>query len=294
MDRYTLVSDYTPRGDQPRAIEELSEGILRGDRHQVLLGVTGSGKTFTMANVIAATNRPALVLAPNKTLAAQLYGEFKELFPHNAVEYFVSYYDYYQPEAYIPTTDTFIEKDSSINDEIDKLRHAATRSLLTRQDVIIVASVSCIYGIGSPAEYQAMHIFFHEGEEYGRDTLLRKLVEIQYERNDIDFHRGTFRVRGDIVEIFPAHEDEKALRIEFFGDAVEAISEIDPLRGVAHQRLAKCAVYPASHYVATRETLERAIEEIRVACGSESSGSGNVTCSWRPSGSSSAPCSTWK
>ncbi|ABB33432.1 excinuclease ABC, B subunit [Geobacter metallireducens RCH3] len=265
MDRYTLVSDYTPRGDQPRAIEELSEGILRGDRHQVLLGVTGSGKTFTMANVIAATNRPALVLAPNKTLAAQLYGEFKELFPHNAVEYFVSYYDYYQPEAYIPTTDTFIEKDSSINDEIDKLRHAATRSLLTRQDVIIVASVSCIYGIGSPAEYQAMHIFFHEGEEYGRDTLLRKLVEIQYERNDIDFHRGTFRVRGDIVEIFPAHEDEKALRIEFFGDAVEAISEIDPLRGVAHQRLAKCAVYPASHYVATRETLERAIEEIRVA-----------------------------
>ncbi len=265
MDRYTLVSDHTPRGDQPRAIEELCEGILRGDRHQVLLGVTGSGKTFTMANVIAATNRPALVLAPNKTLAAQLYGEFKELFPHNAVEYFVSYYDYYQPEAYIPTTDTFIEKDSSINDEIDKLRHAATRSLLTRRDVIIVASVSCIYGIGSPAEYQAMHIFFHEGEEYGRDTLLRKLVDIQYERNDVDFHRGTFRVRGDIVEVFPAHEDEKALRIEFFGDTVDAITEIDPLRGVAHQRLAKCAIYPASHYVATRETLERAIEEIRLA-----------------------------
>ncbi|QSV46450.1 excinuclease ABC subunit UvrB [Geobacter benzoatilyticus] len=265
MDRYTLVSDHTPRGDQPRAIEELCEGILRGDPHQVLLGVTGSGKTFTMANVIAATNRPALVLAPNKTLAAQLYGEFKELFPHNAVEYFVSYYDYYQPEAYIPTTDTFIEKDSSINDEIDKLRHAATRSLLTRRDVIIVASVSCIYGIGSPAEYQAMHIFFHEGEEYGRDTLLRKLVDIQYERNDVDFHRGTFRVRGDIVEIFPAHEDEKALRVEFFGDTVDAITEIDPLRGVAHQRLAKCAIYPASHYVATRETLERAIEEIRLA-----------------------------
>ncbi len=265
MERFRLESDYIPRGDQPRAIEELSEGILRGDRHQVLLGVTGSGKTFTMANVIAATNRPALVLAPNKTLAAQLYGEFKELFPHNAVEYFVSYYDYYQPEAYLPTTDTFIEKDSSINDEIDKLRHAATRSLLTRRDAIIVASVSCIYGIGSPAEYQAMHIFFHEGEEYGRDALLRKLVEIQYERNDVDFHRGTFRVRGDIVEIFPAHEDEKALRIEFFGDTVDAISEIDPLRGVAHQRLAKCAIYPASHYVATRETLERAIEEIRVA-----------------------------
>jgi len=265
MERFRLESDYIPRGDQPRAIEELSEGILRGDRHQVLLGVTGSGKTFTMANVIAATNRPALVLAPNKTLAAQLYGEFKELFPHNAVEYFVSYYDYYQPEAYLPTTDTFIEKDSSINDEIDKLRHAATRSLLTRRDAIIVASVSCIYGIGSPAEYQAMHIFFHQGEEYGRDALLRKLVEIQYERNDVDFHRGTFRVRGDIVEIFPAHEDEKALRIEFFGDTVDAISEIDPLRGVAHQRLAKCAIYPASHYVATRETLERAIEEIRVA-----------------------------
>ncbi|RNC72340.1 MAG: excinuclease ABC subunit UvrB [Desulfuromonadales bacterium] len=265
MDRFRLESDYIPRGDQPRAIAELCEGILRGDRDQVLLGVTGSGKTFTMANVIAATNRPALVLAPNKTLAAQLYGEFKELFPDNAVEYFVSYYDYYQPEAYLPTTDTFIEKDSSINDEIDKLRHAATRSLLTRRDVIIVASVSCIYGIGSPAEYQAMHIFFHQGEEYGRDTLLRKLVEIQYERNDVDFHRGTFRVRGDIVEVFPAHEDEKALRIEFFGDSVDAISEIDPLRGVAHQRLAKCAIYPASHYVATRETLERAIEEIRVA-----------------------------
>ncbi len=263
MDSFTLVSDYSPRGDQPRAITELSDGILRGDRDQVLLGVTGSGKTFTMANVITTVNRPALILAPNKTLAAQLYGEFKELFPHNAVEYFVSYYDYYQPEAYLPTTDTFIEKDSSINDEIDKLRHAATRSLLTRRDVIIVASVSCIYGIGSPAEYQAMHIFFHQGNDYGRETLLRKLVEIQYERNDIDFHRGTFRVRGDIVEIFPAHEDEKALRIEFFGDTVEAIAEIDPLRGLVLQRLAKCAIYPASHYVATRETLERAIEEIR-------------------------------
>ncbi|ADI86005.1 excinuclease ABC subunit UvrB [Geobacter sulfurreducens] len=263
MERFRLASDYEPRGDQPRAIAELSEGIVRGDRDQVLLGVTGSGKTFTMANVIAAMNRPALVLAPNKTLAAQLYGEFRELFPDNAVEYFVSYYDYYQPEAYIPTTDTFIEKDSSINDEIDKLRHAATRSLLTRRDVIIVASVSCIYGIGSPAEYQAMHIFFHQGDEYGRDELLRKLVDIQYERNDLDFHRGTFRVRGDIVEIFPAHEGERAYRIEFFGDTVDAISEIDPLRGVVVQRLTKCAVYPASHYVATRETLDRAMEEIR-------------------------------
>src|SRR6266568_3057110 len=264
MDAFRLVSGYSPRGDQPRAIEELSEGVVRGDRDQVLLGVTGSGKTFTVANVIAAVNRPALVLAPNKTLAAQLYGEFKELFPDNAVEYFVSYYDYYQPEAYLPTTDTFIEKDSSINDEIDKMRHSATRSLLTRRDVIIVASVSCIYGIGSPAEYQAMHIFFHEGDAVGRDELLQKLVDIQYERNDIDFHRGTFRVRGDIVEIFPAHDDERALRVDFFADSVEAIAEIDPLRGQVIQRLAKCSVYPASHYVATRETLERAIEQIRL------------------------------
>ena len=257
-------TDYQPRGDQPRAIQELVEGIERGDSHQVLLGVTGSGKTFTMANVIAAINRPALVLAPNKTLAAQLYGELKDLFPNNAVEYFVSYYDYYQPEAYIPTSDTFIEKDSSINDEIDKMRHSATRSLLTRRDVIIVASVSCIYGIGSPSSYQEMHIFFHQGDDYGRDELLRKLVEIQYERNDVDFHRGTFRVRGDIVEVFPAHDDEKALRIDFFGDTVDSISEIDPLRGQVLQKLSKCAIYPASHYVANRETLERAIELIRV------------------------------
>ena len=263
MESFKLVSDYKPRGDQPRAIEELSAGTLRGDSDQVLLGVTGSGKTFTMANVIANTGRPSLVLAPNKTLAAQLYGEFRELFPENAVEYFVSYYDYYQPEAYLPSSDTFIEKDSSVNDEIDKMRHSATRSLLTRRDVIIVASVSCIYGIGSPAEYQAMHIFFHEGDTVGRDELLKKLVEIQYERNDIDFHRGAFRVRGDIVEVFPAHEDEKAFRIEFFGDTVEGIAEIDPLRGMVMQRLAKCAIYPASHYVASRETMERAVGEIR-------------------------------
>jgi excinuclease ABC subunit B len=267
MDMFRLTSDYRPRGDQPRAIEELIAGIVRGDRHQVLLGVTGSGKTFTMANVVAGVNRPTLVLAPNKTLAAQLYGEFRELFPDNAVEYFVSYYDYYQPEAYLPTTDTFIEKDSSINDEIDKLRHSATRSLLTRRDVLIVASVSCIYGIGSPVEYEAMHIFFHQGDDYGRDELLKRLVEIQYERNDVDFHRGAFRVRGDIVEIFPAHDSERALRIEFFGDTVEAIAEIDPLRGQVIQRLAKCAVYPASHYVATRETLERAVEVIREELG---------------------------
>ena len=264
MPPFKLITSYLPRGDQPLAIEELVAGLNRGDRHQTLLGVTGSGKTFTVANVIAGTGRPALVLAPNKTLAAQLYGEFKELFPENAVEYFVSYYDYYQPEAYIPTSDTYIEKDSAINDEIDKLRHSATRSLLTRRDVIIVASVSCIYGIGSPEAYASLHIFFHKGEEYGRDTLLKKLVEIQYERNDIDFHRGTFRVRGDVVEIFPAYDSERALRIEFFGDGVEAISEIDPLRGNALQKLSKCAIYPASHYVSTRETLERAVELIRI------------------------------
>ncbi|GAB7024828.1 excinuclease ABC subunit UvrB [Geotalea toluenoxydans] len=261
---FRLSSDYKPRGDQPQAIDELTQGIIRGDRDQVLLGVTGSGKTFTMANIIANINRPALILAPNKTLAAQLYGEFKELFPDNAVEYFVSYYDYYQPEAYLPTTDTFIEKDSSINDEIDKMRHSATRSLLTRRDVIIVASVSCIYGIGSPASYQEMHIFFHQGDDVPRDEFLKKLVAIQYERNDVDFHRGTFRVRGDIVEVFPAHDDERALRIEFFGDTVDAVSEIDPLRGQVIQKMAKCAIYPASHYVANKETLDRAIEQIRL------------------------------
>ncbi len=267
MSTFILTTDYTPRGDQPQAIEELVAGIERGDTHQVLLGVTGSGKTFTVANVIARTGRPALVLAPNKTLAAQLYGEFKELFPDNAVEYFVSYYDYYQPEAYLPTSDTFIEKDSAINDEIDKMRHSATRSLLTRRDVIIVASVSCIYGIGSPEAYASLHIFLCQGDEYGRDILLKKLVEIQYERNDMDFHRGTFRVRGDVVEIFPAYDDDRALRIEFFGDEVEAISEIDPLRGVVRHKLSKCAIYPASHYVSTRETLELAVEQIRVDLG---------------------------
>jgi excinuclease ABC subunit B len=264
MANFNLTTSYTPSGDQPQAIDELVAGIERGDKHQVLLGVTGSGKTFTVANVIARTGRPALVLAPNKTLAAQLYGEFKELFPDNAVEYFVSYYDYYQPEAYLPTTDTFIEKDSAINDEIDKLRHSATRSLLTRSDVIIVASVSCIYGIGSPEAYQAMHIFFYQGEEYGRDTLLKKLVEIQYQRNDTDFHRGTFRVRGDVVEVFPAYDSERALRIEFFGDEVEVISQIDPLRGVVLQKLSKAAIYPASHYVSSKENLERAVEQIRL------------------------------
>ncbi|WP_281185305.1 excinuclease ABC subunit UvrB [Trichlorobacter lovleyi] len=264
MSDFKLATTYTPSGDQPQAIDELVAGIERGDKHQVLLGVTGSGKTFTVANVIARTGRPALVLAPNKTLAAQLYGEFKELFPDNAVEYFVSYYDYYQPEAYLPNTDTFIEKDSSINDEIDKLRHSATMSLLTRSDVIIVASVSCIYGIGSPEAYQAMHIFFHQGDDYGRDTLLKKLVEIQYERNDTDFHRGTFRVRGDVIEIFPAYDSERALRIEFFGDEVETISQIDPLRGVVLQKLTKVSIFPASHYVSSKENLERSVAQIRL------------------------------
>jgi excinuclease ABC subunit B len=264
MEKFELVSGFEPRGDQPRAIAELTEGVLRGDPHQVLLGVTGSGKTFTMAQVVAGVNRPTLVLAPNKTLAAQLYGEFKELFPGNAVEYFVSYYDYYQPEAYLPASDTFIEKDSSINDEIDKFRHSATRSLLTRRDVIIVASVSCIYGIGSPESYQEMQIRVREGDSLERDDFLKRLVEIQYERNDIDFHRGSFRVRGDTVEVFPAHDDERALRFEFFGDTVDAISQIDPLRGIQLGKLQRCSVFPASHYVANRETLERAVEQIRL------------------------------
>ncbi len=263
MARFELISEYQPCGDQPQAIEELTEGILRDDRHQVLLGVTGSGKTFTMANVVNRLQRPTLVLAHNKTLAAQLYSEFKELFPNNAVEYFVSYYDYYQPEAYVPSTDTFIEKDSSINEEIDKLRHSATRSLLSRRDVLIVASVSCIYGLGSPEAYYGMLVNLQTGMELDRNKFLHNLVEIQYERNDIDFHRGTFRVRGDSVEVFPAYEEKRALRIEFFGDEIDAISEIDPLRGQVIDRLERTAIFPASHYVATKPTLERAIKEIQ-------------------------------
>ncbi|MCK4621678.1 MAG: excinuclease ABC subunit UvrB [Desulfuromonadales bacterium] len=263
MAQFELISDYQPRGDQPQAIEELVAGIERGDHHQVLLGVTGSGKTFTMANVVARLQRPTLVLAHNKTLAAQLYGEFRELFPNNAVEYFVSYYDYYQPEAYVPSTDTFIEKDSSINEEIDKLRHSATRSLLSRRDVLIVASVSCIYGLGSPEAYYGMLVNLQVGMELDRNKFLHNLIEIQYERNDIDFHRGTFRVRGDSVEVFPAYEEKRALRIEFFGDEIDAISEIDPLRGRVIDRLDRTAIFPASHYVATKPTLERSIKEIQ-------------------------------
>ena len=261
---FKLVSEFTPQGDQPRAIGELVAGLERGDRHQTLLGVTGSGKSFTMACVVEQVNRPTLVMAPNKTLAAQLYAEFKGLFPDNAVEYFVSYYDYYQPEAYIPTTDTYIEKDSSINDEIDKLRHSATHSLLTRRDVLVVASVSCIYGLGAPVTYGSMHVYVEKGTRLSRDDLLRRLVDMLYERNDVDFHRGTFRVRGDVVEVFPQYESERAIRIEFFGDEVDGIAEIDPLRGKVLSRPSRTLIYPASHYVANAEVLRRAIEGIRV------------------------------
>jgi excinuclease ABC subunit B len=262
-DRFELVTEFEPAGDQPRAIAELVAGLRRGDPHQTLLGVTGSGKSFTMACVVAEVNRPTLVMAPNKTLAAQLYSEFRQLFPRNAVEYFVSYYDYYQPEAYIPSTDTYIEKDSSINDEIDKLRHSTTHSLLTRRDVLVVASVSAIYGLGAPDSYGEMHAFVEPGMALVRDELLRRLVDMLYERNDVDFHRGTFRVRGDVVEVFPQYESERALRIEFFGDEVDSIAEIDPLRGVVVSRPKRVMIYPASHYVATSEILRRAVAGIR-------------------------------
>jgi excinuclease ABC subunit B len=267
MQKFKIFSEFKPSGDQPQAIAKLVAGIEGGAGHQVLLGVTGSGKTFTIANVIEAVQRPALIIAHNKTLAAQLYGEFKLLFPENAVEYFVSYYDYYQPEAYLPSTDTYIEKDSAINDEIDKLRHSATHSLLERRDVIIVASVSCIYGLGSPETYHGMLLSLAEGMVMVRDDMLHRLVEMQYERNDIDFHRGTFRVRGDIVEIFPPYEQERAVRIEFFGDNIEAISLIDPLRGRKLDRLTKIALYPSSHYVTTKDNLKRAIVAIQDELG---------------------------
>jgi excinuclease ABC subunit B len=262
-ERFELVSDYRPEGDQPRAIEELVHGAEAGLAHQTLLGVTGSGKSFTMACVIERLNRPTLVMAPNKTLAAQLFAEFKELFPRNAVCYFVSYYDYYQPEAYIPSSDTYIEKDASINDEIDKLRHEATHALLTRRDVLVVASVSCIYGLGAPTAYGEMHAYVETGQRLRRDDLLRRLVDMLYERNDHDFHRGTFRVRGDVVEVFPQYESDRALRIEFFGDEVEAIAEIDPLRGKVVARPRRAMVHPASHYVATDAILKRAVVGIR-------------------------------
>ena len=258
-----LLTDLQPKADQPEAISELLEGLRRGDQHQVLLGITGSGKTFTVANVIATTQRPTLIMAPNKTLAAQLYSEMRELFPNNAVEYFVSYYDYYQPEAYIPSSDTYIEKDAIVNDKVDRMRHSATRSLLARRDVIIVASVSCIYGIGSSEWYQEMLINLEVGQEFRRDLLLRRLVDIQYQRNDIDFHRGTFRVRGDVVEIFPAHSENLAVRIEYWGDEIERIVEIDPTRGKVLEELDQYGVYPGSHYVTPDEHRKRAITSIR-------------------------------
>jgi len=261
---FRLSSQYEPAGDQPKAIQELVEGLARGDEAQVLLGITGSGKTFTMANVIAQTGRPTLIIAHNKILAAQLYGEFKELFPDNAVHYFVSYYDYYQPEAYVPTTDTFIEKDSIVNEEIDRMRHAATFALLSRRDVIIVASVSCIYGIGEKDTYAAMTAELDVGTSVDRDGVLRRLVELQYERNDVDFHRGTFRVRGDTVEVFPAYEADTAVRIEWWGDQIESMSEIDPLRGGVKRKLDRTVIFAASHYATPQETMRRAIESIRV------------------------------
>ncbi|WP_342381044.1 excinuclease ABC subunit UvrB [Myxococcus stipitatus] len=263
MPEFQIVSEHQPGGDQPRAIGELTEGVLRGDRYQTLLGVTGSGKTFTMANIIANVQRPTLVIAHNKTLAAQLYGEFKALFPNNAVEYFVSYYDYYQPEAYVPSTDTFIEKDSSINDNIERMRHSATHSLRTRDDVVIVASVSCIYGLGAARSYVDLAVRVDTGGEMGRDAFMRRLVEGQYERNDMDFHRGTFRARGDTVEVFPAYEEERAVRVSFFGDEVERITEFDPLRGVTLGTLEKIVIFPASHYVAGEDVRKRALQTIR-------------------------------
>lgn len=262
MDRFKLVSPYKPTGDQPEAIDELVEGINKGFSEQVLLGVTGSGKTFTMANIIERINRPTLVLAHNKTLAAQLCSEFKEFFPDNAVEYFVSYYDYYQPEAYIPSTDTYIEKDSAVNDEIDKLRHSATSALSERRDVIIVASVSCIYSLGDPIDYRNMVISLRRGMTKDRDELIKKLVEIQYERNDVNFTRNKFRVKGDVVEVFPVYSSDTAFRIEFFGDEIDRISEIQPLTGEIKCDRSHLAIYPASHYVVEPEKMERALDEI--------------------------------
>ncbi len=262
MEKFKLVSEYKPMGDQPQAIKELVDGINKGYNEQTLLGVTGSGKTFTMANVIAEVNRPTLVLAHNKTLAAQLCSEFREFFPHNAVEYFVSYYDYYQPEAYIASTDTYIEKDSAINDEIDRLRHSATSALSERRDVIIVASVSCIYSLGNPIDYKNMVISLRTGMEKNRDELLEKLVEIQYERNDINFVRNKFRVKGDVVDIFPVYNNENAIRIEFFGDEIDRICEINPLTGEVKNTVSHVAIYPASHYVVSPEKIQKAVDEI--------------------------------
>lgn len=262
MSLFTLVSEFRPAGDQPKAIAELCGHISAGKSHSVMLGVTGSGKTFAMAHIISRMQRPALIMAPNKTLAAQLFNEFKMLFPENAVEYFVSYYDYYQPEAYLPGTDTYIQKDSAINEMIDKLRHSATRSVLSRRDVIAVASVSCIFGLGAPEDYLGMRLDLESGTERNRDFVLKQFVEMQYVRNDLDFHRGVFRVRGDRVEIFPAYEEDRALRIEFFGDEIESMAEIDPLRGTVIRRLNHLTLFPASHYVTAKSRLEKAVETV--------------------------------
>jgi excinuclease ABC subunit B len=264
---FALVSEYQPRGDQPQAIAALTRDVQEGGRHVVLRGVTGSGKTYTIANLIAAVQRPALVISPNKTLAAQLFGEFRAFFPKNAVEYFVSYYDYYQPEAYIPQSDTYIEKDALINDEIDRMRHSATRSLMERRDVVVVASVSCIYGIGAPETYQGMHLAMAEGDRLDRDEIIRRLVAMQYERNDYDFHRGTFRVRGDVVEIFPADEESLAVRVELFGDEVDAIHRIDPLKGALLERQEQLHIYPASHYVTPASQVDHALGTIQEELG---------------------------
>ena len=262
-EKFRLESQFSPTGDQPKAIDTLVGWVREGVRHMVLKGVTGSGKTFTMANVIARLNRPTLIIAPNKTLAAQLYNEFKKLFPYNAVEYFVSYYDYYQPEAYLPATDTYIEKDASINELIDRLRHSATAAVLSRRDVIVVASVSCIYGLGSPEEYARMHLYLRVGESYPRDRIIRRLVTMHYERRDFELTRGTFRVRGDVVEIFPAHEEKRAIRVELFGDEIEALKVIDPFRGKVLGRLEAVTIFPGTHYVTSEDRLERAIAAIR-------------------------------
>lgn len=267
VDQFKLESEYTPKGDQPVAIKRLCKALETGTIDQVLLGVTGSGKTFTMAQTIAKTNRPTLVIAPNKTLAAQLYNEFRLLFPRNAVEYFVSYYDYYQPEAYIPTTDTYIQKDSSINEMIDKLRHSATRSVLSRRDVLVVASVSCIFGLGAPEEYLEMRLELLPGVDMAREKLLKDLVAMHYKRSDLDFHRGTFRVRGDRVEVFPSYEENQALRVDFFGDTIDALSLIDPLRGTSLAPLTSAAIFPASHYVTSRTTIKRAMQTIVAELG---------------------------
>ena len=262
MEHFELNSEYQPTGDQPEAIQTLVKGFEEGNQFETLLGVTGSGKTFTMANIIQALNKPTLIIAHNKTLAGQLYGEFKEFFPNNAVEYFVSYYDYYQPEAYVPSSDTYIEKDSAINEEIDKLRHSATASLTERKDVIIVASVSCIYGLGDPIDYQDMVLSLRPGMMKDRDAVLRKLVDIQYARNDMDFHRGTFRVRGDVVENFPANSSDSAYRVEFFGDEIDRITMIDVLTAEVKCSLEHIVVFPASHYVVPAEKMQKAVMDI--------------------------------